>query len=161
MAAIPKGKCLEHGGDYETELQKIASERGLVVIFYYYNASVCITVKRDGDVVGVLTIMEDQDLMFRDGASEHKQLYLGSIKVEPAYRGDKIGTMLMAMAYRLALSRESGLRYYWTPAEREESPAAFHAKVLERFKLGPPTVYNTAHVPFERISENADFICIK
>jgi GNAT superfamily N-acetyltransferase len=145
-----KGKALQLGAPYEWTLEKIAESHGLAVSFSYRGSSVWVVVTKDGNGVGHFVLEQDHDHMFNAGTSSYKQIKLLTVFVELAYRGKKIGTMLMEMAYWLALDRETGLRYHWLPPEEDEGPAAFHAKVFEKFKIGP-VEGNQVEFPFERI----------
>ena len=144
-----EGSLLRLGGSYERELHDIATERGCEVLFWYYGVSVSVLATRGGTVVGNFSLEEDLD----KGLGTPTIMKLTNIFVEPNYRRDHIGTLLMELAYWLAFNRRSGLKYWWVPPEKEEGPAAFHAKVLEEFNLGP-VENNRVEFPFEQILLN-------
>jgi len=142
-----EGSLLRLGSSYERELRDIAAERGLEVLFWYHGVSVSVLATRGGTTVGNFSLEEDLD----KGLGTPTIMKLTNIFVEPNYRRDHIGTLLMELAYWLAFNRRSGLKYWWVPPEKEESPAAFHYKVLEKFKLGPAKE-NRVEIPFEKFS---------
>lgn len=109
-----------------------------------------------------LTLSEDDDAatgtLFKRGLSNHKQLYLASLRVHRLLRRKGVGERLMHFSYYIALKRKRGLRYIWhlrggICKDAEASKASiFHAKVLDR--LGLPFDGNSVAFPFEFLLKN-------